>query len=242
MVDVGGAVRYESANGIATITIDRPSKKNAINREISEALEQAWSTFDRSDDRVAVITGAGGDFTAGIDVSDPPLNPYWAPNLGISTDKPVIAAIDGWCIGAGMMLLQQVDLAIASSGAKFRYPEAKLGLSRGLATGIASKVPYKVAMEILLLGRVHTPESFLQAGFINRIADEGQQLTVALEWATEIAEADADVVRYIKRGILDMVPRGVGEEAAHSQWVADQLPGNIRLRNGEISVDNLRKV
>lgn len=241
MVDTG-LVRYESANGVATITINRPAKKNAINREISEGLENAWITFDRSDDRVAIITGADGDFTAGIDVSDPPLNPYWAPNLGISTDKPVIAAIDGWCIGAGVMLLQQADLAISSSAAKFRYPESKLGLSRGLATGIASKIPYKAAMEILLLGRVNTPQMFLDAGFINRIVEPGEEVALAREWAEEIAAADADVVRYIKRSILDMVPRGVGEEAAHTQWVADQLPGNVRLRSGEISVDTLRSV
>jgi enoyl-CoA hydratase len=241
VVDDDG-VRYESVEGIATITINRTSKKNAINREISEALEAAWRTFDDGDDRVAVITGAGGDFTAGIDVNSPPLNPYWAPNLGLSTDKPVIAAIDGWCIGAGMMLLQQVDLAISSRSAKFRYPEAKLGLSRGLAAGIAAKVPYKIAMEILLLGRVHGPESFLQAGFINRIVDDGDALTVAHEWAVEIAAADLDVVRYIKRGILDLVPRGVGERSAHTQWVADQLPGNIQLKSGNISVEQLRSV
>ncbi len=237
-----GAVRYESNDGVATITIDRPAKKNAINRDVSEALEAAWLRFDSGDDRVAVIAGAGGDFTAGIDVSNPPRNPYWAPNLGISTDKPVIAAIEGWCIGAGMMLLQQVDLAISSRDAKFRYPEAKLGLSRGLAAGIATKVPYKVAMEILLLGRVHGPESFLRAGFINEIVDSADTLSTAQAWAAEIAAADLDVVRYIKRGILDLVPRGPGEESAHTQWVADQLPGNIRLSGGEISVDTLRAV
>jgi enoyl-CoA hydratase len=237
-----GEVRYDSAGGVATITLSRPAKKNAINRRMSEGLEAAWQAFDEGDDRVAVITGENGVFTAGIDVSDPPRNPYWAPNLGRATDKPIIAAIDGWCIGAGMMLLQQVDMAIASTEAKFRYPEAKLGLSRGLATGIASKIPHKVAMEILLLGRVHTPESFLAAGFINRVVDPSQTLLEAQSWAAEIADADIDVVKYIKRGIQDMVPRGPGEESAHTQWVADQLPGNIRLASGGITVDNLRSV
>lgn len=235
-----GTVEYESADGVAIITISRPLKKNAISRSMSEGLADAWRTFDEGQDRVAILTGAGGDFTAGIDVNDPPENPYWAPNLGLSTDKPIIAAIDGWCIGAGMMLLQQVDLAIASRSAKFRYPEARLGLSRGLAAGIATKVPYKIAMEILLLGRVHSPQFFLDAGFINEVADDGEALTVAREWANEIASADEDVVRYIKRGILDMVPRGSGEEAAHAQWIVDQLPGNIRLKNGAISVDMLK--
>lgn len=236
----GGRITYESIDGIAVLGIDRPAKKNALSRAMAESLAQAWITFDKGDDRVAVLRGAGSDFTAGIDVSDAPADPSWAPNLGVATTKPIIVAIDGWCIGAGMMLLQQADLAVAAHTAKFRYPEAKFGLSRGMAAGIATKTAHKIAMEILLVGRVHTPEEFASAGLLNAVVDRDQLESTAMAWAREIAAADQDVVRYLKQGVLDTVPRGPGEHAAHEMWEIDQLPGNQRLKSGALSVSALK--
>jgi enoyl-CoA hydratase len=235
-----GVITYESIDKVAILTIERPAKKNAISRAMAESLADAWLTFDRSSDRVAIVTGAGQNFTAGIDVRDAPENPSWAPNLGIATQKPIIAAIDGWCIGAGMMLLQQADLALAAPTAKFRYPEAKFGLSRGMAAGIATKTAHKIAVEILLLGRVHTSEEFVRAGLINAVVESHALFDTALEWAREIATADEDVVKYLKQGVLDTVPRGPGERAAHEIWMIEQLPGNQRLKRGDLSVDDLK--
>ncbi|MEU6577273.1 enoyl-CoA hydratase/isomerase family protein [Streptomyces sp. NPDC046805] len=236
----GGQLTYESIDGVAVLTIDRPNKKNALSRAMAESLAQAWIKFDEGNDRVALLKGAGADFTAGIDVGDAPAEPSWAPNLGVATSKPIIVAIDGWCIGAGMMLLQQADLAVAAHTAKFRYPEAKFGLSRGMAAGLATKVPHKIAMEILLIGRVHTPEEFARAGLLNAVVDSDQLESTAMAWAREIASADQDVVRYLKQGVLDTVPRGPGEHAAHTVWEIEQLPGNRRLKAGGLSVDDLK--
>lgn len=237
----GGRVTYESIGGIAVLTIDRPTKKNALSRAMAESLAQAWIKFDEGKDRVALLKGAGSDFTAGIDVGDAPTEPSWAPNLGVATSKPIIAAIDGWCIGAGMMLLQQADLAVAAHTAKFRYPEAKFGLSRGMAAGLATKTPHKIAMEILLIGRIHTAEEFARAGLLNAVVDGDRLESTAMAWAQEIAAADQDVVRYLKQGVLDTVPRGPGEHAAHAIWEMEQLPGNRRLKAGALSVDDLKR-
>ncbi|MGW4398035.1 enoyl-CoA hydratase/isomerase family protein [Amycolatopsis nivea] len=238
---VDGPVRYESDDGIAVITLERPGKLNAINQAAAAALEQAWHRFDEGPDSVAVLTGAAGAFTAGVDVTDPPQDSAWAPNLGVTTTKPIVLAVDGWCIGAGMILLQQADLCVATRSSRFRYPEARLGLSRGMATGLAAKIPHKIAMEILLLGRVTTAEELYRAGLVNAIAEEGGALATAREWAAEIAAADQDVVRYLKEGVLATLPRGPGEAAEQARSRAARLPGNQRLLAGKLTAADLKE-
>ncbi|MFJ4293487.1 enoyl-CoA hydratase/isomerase family protein [Cupriavidus sp. NPDC089707] len=237
-----GAVSYESVQGVARITIRRPGKKNAVNRSVAIGLEQAWLRFGESGDRVAVIAGEAEDFTAGIDVGDPPVNANWAPNLAVPIRKPVIAAVEGWCIGAGMIMLQQVDLCIAASSARFRYPEARIGLTRGFAVGLAAKVPHKLAMEILLLGRVQRAEDMYRAGLVNSVVEPGQAQSVALAWAREIAEADPHAVAYIKAGVDETVPRGNAEHAERVRWLTEQVPANRRLLDGEITLAHLKRV
>ena len=84
-----GEIRYESVNGIATITIDRPAKRNALTSAMCEDLHAAWRRFADGDDRVAILTAAGNDvFTAGADLNDPPPR-FWqaVPNLGVPVSK-----------------------------------------------------------------------------------------------------------------------------------------------------------
>jgi enoyl-CoA hydratase/carnithine racemase len=89
-------IRYQSADGIAVITIDRPKKRNALSGPMCDALHAAWRRFAASDqDRVAILTGAGNDvFTAGADLNDPPPR-FWeaVPNVGVPVSKPIIAAV-----------------------------------------------------------------------------------------------------------------------------------------------------
>src|SRR5580704_11390142 len=98
-------IRYESADGIAVITIDRPKKRNALSGAMCDALHAAWQRFAASDDdRVAVLTAAGNDvFTAGADLNDPPPR-FWeaVPNLSVPVAKPIIAAVAGPVVGGGV--------------------------------------------------------------------------------------------------------------------------------------------
>ncbi|MBN3785967.1 enoyl-CoA hydratase/isomerase family protein [Burkholderia sp. Ac-20353] len=236
------AVLYKSADGVATVTINRPAKKNAVNREVAQGLEDAWRQFEHGGERVAVLTGAAGDFTAGIDIGDAPTTSNWAPNLAVPISKPVIVAAEGWCIGAGMIMLQQADLCIAASSARFRYPEARIGLTRGFAVGLAAKVPHKLAMEILLRGAVLSADDAYRAGLVNRVVEPGQALAVALDWAREIAAADSHAVTYIKAGVDATVPRGAAEHAERVRWLTEQVPANRRLLAGEISIAQLKEV
>src|SRR5262249_56074650 len=97
-------IRYESVDGIALITIDRPAKRNALSGAMCDALHAAWQRFATSEqDRVAILTGSGNDvFTAGADLNDPPPR-FWeaVPNLSVAVAKPIVAAVPGPRGGGG---------------------------------------------------------------------------------------------------------------------------------------------
>ena len=115
-------------DGVTLFTINRPERRNAICSRTAVALQQAFAEFDQSDQRVAVITGSGDlAFSAGADVNDVPELWRCIPTVGITTEKPVIAAIGGWCVGGALVLATMCDLIVAAENANFSYPEAKLG-------------------------------------------------------------------------------------------------------------------
>ena len=153
--DSKDAVTYRSKDRIATITIDRAERMNRIDAAVVEGLHQAWRRFMASEeDRVAILTGAGDKaFTAGADLKSPPNNLYRAiPGVGVAVDKPVIGAVAGWVVGGGMVLTTMCDILIAADTARFSYPEVKVGFTGGIIANIASRIPHKIAMELLLVG------------------------------------------------------------------------------------------
>ena len=174
-------VRYESAERVATITMDRREKHNALNGALCEELRQAWLTFRDSDDRVAVLASAeDAYFSVGADVKDFPVNMWHAvPGLGVELDKPVIAATSGWVVGGGFVLVQMADMCIASETTRFTYPEAKIGTTGGGISSVVARMPHKIAMEFLLVGEELSVERAYQIGFVNRIAPKGPLETVA---------------------------------------------------------------
>ncbi|MCO5089510.1 enoyl-CoA hydratase/isomerase family protein [Bosea sp. (in: a-proteobacteria)] len=222
-------VTYESQDGVAVITLSRPEKLNAFNPALALALEAAWKRLAASDDRVAVLTGAGSKaFTAGADLKDPPLvTGYgYVPNIGVEVDKPIIAAVRGWCIGVGVVLVQQADLCVASDTTFFRYPEGRIGVGRGLLGGLAARIPHKIAVELMMLGQDVSAERMLQYGFVNSVTPSEDVLPTAMEWARILAEQDGSVTRYFKQSLLAVLPKSPGEVAERTRWINDQLPGN----------------
>lgn len=120
-------VRHEGKTTI--FTINRPEKRNAINAEVANELNSRFAEFDASDQKVAIITGAGGHFSGGADLTDPPVLWRAYPTVGIRTHKPVISVVQGTCVGGAIVLVAMTDLCIASDTTKFHYPEARLGLT-----------------------------------------------------------------------------------------------------------------
>ncbi|MBT6277276.1 MAG: enoyl-CoA hydratase, partial [Chromatiales bacterium] len=143
-------VLYESNDGIATITINRADKMNALSEPVVANLRDAFNRLQESDDRVGILTSAGDKaFSVGADLRDPPRDPdLWEgiPNVGQDLDKPVIAAVAGYCVGGAYVLVQHCDLAVAAENADFFYPEAQLGFCGGLVAGAAGRLPHKIAM------------------------------------------------------------------------------------------------
>src|SRR5713101_4299521 len=120
-------------DGTTVIAINRPDRRNAISAETAIELQRAFAAFDASDQRAAVWTGAGNEaFSGGADVADLPELWRCVPSVGITTEKPIIAAVGGWCVGGALVMAMTADLLVAAENAKFSYPEAKLGFTGGM--------------------------------------------------------------------------------------------------------------
>jgi enoyl-CoA hydratase len=210
------AVGVEERGPVSIISINRPEKLNAINKAVAIELQQAFAAFDHSAQRVAILCGAGGRaFSAGADVTDLPELWRCVPTVGIATDKPIIAAIGGWCIGGGLVMAMMCDLLVASESAKFSYPEGKVGITGGMIAGLAARIPHKVAMEMMLLGEPIGAERAYQIGLANRVVPDGRAVEEAVALAEKIVDlaplALAAMKRFVNDGVL---PKGPAELAA----------------------------
>src|SRR4051794_26848710 len=190
-------VLVERRGAVLIITINRPQSRNALNLAVGEAVRDAADELDASDDlRVGVLTGAGGTFSAGLDLKafqtgERPVFPGRGL-CGISEtppSKPLIAAVEGYALGGGFELALACDIVIAARTARVGVPEVTRGLvaSRGGALLIPQRVPYALAMDLLLTGEIIHAERTLELGLVSRVVDEGAALEVALEVAARIA-------------------------------------------------------
>ena len=209
-------VSVEERGPVSIISINRPEKLNAINKAVAIELQEAFAAFDHSAQRVAILTGGGGRaFSAGADVTDLPELWRCVPTVGIATDKPIIAAIGGWCIGGGLVMAMMCDLLVASESAKFSYPEGKVGITGGMIAGLAARIPHKVAMEMMLVGEPIGAERAYQIGLANRVVPDGTEIEEAVALANKILDlaplALATMKRFVNDGVL---PKGPAELAA----------------------------
>ncbi len=212
-------VLCESSERICTITINRPAKLNAINAEVELGLAEAWRRFNASDDRVAIVTGAGQRaFSVGKDLGSEAVPDFrrFVPGLDIPVRKPIIAAVGGWCIGGALTLVQMCDLCVAAEGTRFMYPEPKLGFAGGIIAGLAGRIPHKVAMEIMLLGEEFSVERAYQVGLVNKIVPPDELMIAARSYARRLADNAPLVLALLKELAGETVPRGPLERASHA--------------------------
>lgn len=206
-------VTVQEDGPVSIIAINRPDKRNAINREVAVELQKAFAHFDSSGQRVAVLTGTGDQaFSAGADITDPPELWRCMPGIGITTEKPIVAAVSGFCIGGALVMVAMADLAVAAESTRFSYPEAKLGFTGGIVAGLAARIPHKIAMEIMLLGNALSARRAYEAGLVNRVVPDGQHLPQALAIAHELAGEAPIVLATLKRFVNETVlPKGPSE-------------------------------
>src|SRR5579862_1330799 len=182
-------VTIEKRGPVSIIAINRPEKLNAINKAVAIELQRAFAAFDASEQRVAILTGLGGRaFSSGADVTDLPELWRCVPTVGIKTDKPVIAAVAGWCIGGGLVMAMMCDLLVASETARFSYPEGKVGITGGMIAGLAARIPHKIAMEIMLLGEPIDAKRAYEVGLANKIVPTGSEVEAAVAMAEKIVD------------------------------------------------------
>jgi enoyl-CoA hydratase len=206
-------VLTEASDGVAVITINRPAARNAVNGAVARGIAAALDEFDaNSDVRVLVLTGAGGTFSAGMD-----LKGFLAGDSPSIEDrgfggiverppvKPIIAAVEGYALAGGFELTLACDLVVASEEAKFGLPEVRRGLVAGAGglLRLPKRIPYHLAMEIALSGE-HFPAARLhQAGLVNLLVPAGQALGAAKELAARIALGGPLALTATKRVIAE---------------------------------------
>lgn len=183
--------------GVMHIVLNRPDKRNAVNREVSDLIAEALDQYEASPEiGAAVISGSGAHFCAGLDLKafaagKDVRNPErgFAGIVEQPPTKPLIGAAEGWALGGGLEILLSCDLIVASTTANFGLPEVKRGLVArgGGAMRIAEALPRKVALEMLMTGEPMSAERAHHFGLVNRVTDEGGATQAALELARLIA-------------------------------------------------------
>ena len=186
-------VTAEQRGPISVIRINRPEKLNAISSAVAVELQHAFQTFDAApEQRVAVLSAAGDHaFTAGADVSDLPELWRAIPGVGFQTDKPIIAATSGWCVGGGIVLVMMCDLMVSAESTVFYYPEAKLGVTGGMISSLVTRMPHKLAMEMMLLCSKVSAQRAYDVGFVNKVVPNGTHEAEAVAMAEQMLELRA---------------------------------------------------
>ena len=188
--------------GICTIVINRPERLNAMDAEHYELLSQAWRRVrDDPAIRVAIITGAGEkSFSTGADIKSfltapPGYDEMWLTqrdqllNRGLEVWKPVIAAVNGYCLGGGMTMLLATDIRVAATHATFSLAEVKRGVipGNGGTQRILGQLPYPIAMEMLMTGDSIDAATAARWGLVNKVVPISELMDTARDYARRIA-------------------------------------------------------
>ncbi|RAY11486.1 enoyl-CoA hydratase [Actinomadura craniellae] len=243
LVEVDGAV--------AVITINRPKAKNAVNGAVAEGIAKALDEFDeRKDVSVIVITGAGGTFCAGMDLKGflTGENPMSGGRGfgGIAEKpptKPIIAAVEGYALAGGCEIALSCDMIVASSEAKFGVPEVKRGLvaAAGGLFRLPQRIPFHIAMEIVLTGDHYGTARMAELGLVNRVTEPGQALAVARELALKIAENAPLALAASKRVIVESADWPAAESFARQGEIVNPIFGSKDAAEGATAFAEKRK-
>jgi enoyl-CoA hydratase len=194
-------VRYGLDGAIATITLDRPAERNAVDLKVCDAMYGALQEFEADPRaRVAILTGAGSVFCAGADLKafaggDGPKIASHRGGFGgfvrYRRTKPVVAAINGHALAGGLELVLACELAVASRQALFGLPEVTVGLiaGGGGAIRLPVELPPKAAFRMLLTGKPITADDALRYGLINQVVEPENVMAAATALADDIVAA-----------------------------------------------------
>ena len=237
------------AEAVARLTLSNPERRNALDHDVLDAIAVALRELDRGIEvRCVIITGAGSTFSAGYDIADIPegsferdaealvAHPFQAAMEALSAHPyPVVAAINGPCLGGGLELAVRCDLRVAAEGAKLGMPPAKLGLIYG-HTGLVrfiDVIGVARTKELFLTGRNLSARRAEGIGLVNEVVADGELEAAAIELASEIAANAPLAARGNKRAIETL--------AAFPRLTPDQERELVELRRSCFASEDLRE-
>ena len=260
------ALLFDVRNHIAYMTLNRPQVHNSMNPELVVQLAEAWQRINADDEiRTAIVTGAGDKaFSAGADLGRLiPLTTgarqpedewdhkfvankhYIGSSLlrGYNVYKPVIAAVNGFCIAGGMELMQATDLRVAADHASFGLQEVKWALipAGGSLPRLPRQMPFCKAMEILLTGNRIDAQEAWRLGLVNYVVPAADVMAKAEELATTIAANGPLAVRKIKEAVLRCSGRSLDEGFKIENEIAREVFSSQDAREGPRAFIEKRK-
>ncbi len=205
------SILFEKEDNIATITFNRPDARNAVNNQVRAEFAAAITEVAEDDEiSVMILTGNGKAFASGVDIKEfnktTPYHAHTLYRLGERVEKlekPVIAAVNGYCLGGGNEIAMGCDIIVASEKAKFGQPEINIGIIPG--GGGTQRLPRLIgvckAKELIFTGDIISAEEALNLGLINRVVPPDQLMSTAKEIAKKMAVKSSAALKLAKQAI-----------------------------------------
>ena len=238
-------VLVERRGAVQVVTINRPQARNALDAAVARGVAAAVDELDATDGlRAGVLTGAGGFFSAGMDLKaflrgeTPAIEGRGLCGITRTPPrKPLIAAVEGGALAGGFELVLACDLVVAARGARFGVPEVKRSLvaAGGAALLLPQRVPRAVAVELLLTGEPMDAERAAAVGLVNRVVDEGTALDAAVELAGVIAANGPLAVAATKEIVQSSPAWGPEEMWARQDQVIAPVFASEDAREGSVA-------
>jgi len=236
------AVLQERRGQVLLVTLNRPDARNAVNSALAHGIAAALDVLDADDDlQVGVLTGAGKGFSAGMDLKafvagESP----WVEGRGfagitrLGSEKPLIAAVEGFAVAGGLEIALSCDLIVAGSNARLGIAEVKRGLAAaaGALIRLPKRIPYHVAMELALTGDPVEAERGDELGIVNRLAEPGGAVAAARELAAAIAANGPLAIDATKRIMRAQQDWPQDEAWARQREISEPVFGSEDAREG----------
>ena len=226
---------------ILTVTLNRPAAKNAFSPSMLVGVADAWKLLDEDPElRVGILTGAGGDFCSGMDLKalaagfsdeemarmaeDPDL--HWKALLRhFRPSKPIVAAVEGYCVAGGTEILQATEIRVVAEDAQLGISEVRRGLFPlgGSTVRLQRQIPFTMAADLLLTGRMISAQEAKEIGLIGHVVPKGQALAKARELAEMIAENGPLAVKAVLKSMRETADLPMSEALAHELTIGEPI-------------------
>jgi enoyl-CoA hydratase/carnithine racemase len=236
------SIEFEVSDGVAVITIARPEVRNAIDKATADAIKDAVDEIDARDDiTIAILTGAGGFFSAGMDLKsvsaggERPINERGFAGIASQPPrKPIIAAVEGKALGGGFELALACDIIIAADDVQFGLPEVKRGLvaAAGGVTRLPRRIPQNIAMEAAITGDPISVQKAAEFGLVNQVTPPGETLAAARALAEKVAANAPLAVRASKRLVVESADWDVDDLLDKQQAIVQPIRDSQDAQEG----------